>query len=362
MLFQFGGNAFRAQSDSRQSHGKNRHHFWSGRLVIDLNRLKSVVSTPSDSAVFPTGFAYRYNRANQRIRATAWDRSYWSYRYDALGQVTSGRKNWPEDLPVPGQQYEYGYDDIGNRTAVAFGGDENGVNLRSATYTANALNQYTSRSNPGTGDAHFAACDGNGNVNALVNATTGTYSAQYEYDPFGQTIRATGPMAESNPYHFSTKYQDEESGLYYYGYRYYNPSTGRWLSRDPIGENGGINPFAFIESHPIQGFDAYGLTEEPNPGFVSQWPTFLVNIGLKIPGAGFCGRAAICIEAHRRCREGCESEYGFAAIDENPAALKKCLADCNAHLLACGGKSRRKRYDDDITKSKTPKKKFPKTP
>jgi len=45
-----------------------------------------------------------------------------------------------------------GYDDIGNRTAVAFGGDENGVNLRSATYTANALNQYSSRSNPASVD------------------------------------------------------------------------------------------------------------------------------------------------------------------------------------------------------------------
>jgi YD repeat-containing protein len=82
------------------------------------------ITSPDGSVV--TNLYY----ANQRIRATAWDGSYWSYRYDALGQVTSGKKNWPEDLPVPGQQYEYGYDDIGNRTAVAFGRDENGVNLR----------------------------------------------------------------------------------------------------------------------------------------------------------------------------------------------------------------------------------------
>jgi RHS repeat-associated protein len=45
-------------------------------------------------------------------------------------------------------------------------------------------------------------------------------------------------MAKINPFMFSTKYYDWETGLYYYGYRYYNPSTGRWLSRDPLGEPG----------------------------------------------------------------------------------------------------------------------------
>ena len=63
-------------------------------------------------------------------------------------------------------------------------------------------------------------------------------SGQYEYGPFGELTRATGPMAKLNPFRFSTKYQDDESDLIYYGYRYYNGSTGRWLSRDPINEKG----------------------------------------------------------------------------------------------------------------------------
>ena len=57
----------------------------------------------------------------------------------------------------------------------------------------------------------------------------GAVAAQYEYGPFGELIRATGPMAKVNPFMFSTKFYDWETGLYYYGYRYYNPSTGRWL-------------------------------------------------------------------------------------------------------------------------------------
>ncbi|MCF7707605.1 MAG: RHS repeat-associated core domain-containing protein, partial [Verrucomicrobia bacterium] len=86
---------------------------------------------------------------------------------------------------------------------------------------------------------HFVAYDGNGNVMALVDADDGTISAEYEYGPFGELIRATGPMSD-NPIRFSTKYHDTETGLVYYGYRYYWPAMGRWISRDPIGERGGV--------------------------------------------------------------------------------------------------------------------------
>ena len=72
------------------------------------------------------------------------------------------------------------------------------------------------------GNAHFAAYDGNGNITGLIKDDKST-SARYEYSPFGETLRATGPMASLNPFRFSTKYADEESGLVYYGYRYYQP-------------------------------------------------------------------------------------------------------------------------------------------
>jgi len=58
---------------------------------------------------------------------------------------------------------------------------------------------------------------------------------------------------------FSTKFYDWETGLYYYGYRYYNPSTGRWLSRDPIEEAGGMNLYGFVGNSPVTGFDVNGM-------------------------------------------------------------------------------------------------------
>jgi len=85
--------------------------------------------------------------------------------------------------------------------------------------------------------------------------------AQYEYGPFGELLRATGPLARTFNFLFSTKYFDWETGLYYYGHRYYNPSTGRWLSRDPIEEAGGLNLYCGLRNDANNYIDAFGLKE-----------------------------------------------------------------------------------------------------
>jgi RHS repeat-associated protein len=106
---------------------------------------------------------------------------------------------------------------------------------------------------------HFAAYDGNGNVAGLVKAADGTSSAVYEYGPFGEVIRATGPMAKANPFRFSTKFQDDETDLLCYPRRYYNAATGRWLSRDPIDEQGGLNLYGFVGNNSVGVIDPLGL-------------------------------------------------------------------------------------------------------
>ena len=84
--------------------------------------------------------------------------------------------------------------------------------------------------------------------------------SQYDYGPFGELLRSTGPMAKANPFRFSTKYQDDETGLIYYGYRYYIPTTGRWPNRDPIQEEGGPNLCLFAGNASINGVDSLGLS------------------------------------------------------------------------------------------------------
>ncbi len=71
-------------------------------------------------------------------------------------------------------------------------------------------------------------------------------------------------MAFVNPFRFSTKYCDDETGHYYYGYRYYSPTQGRWLSRDPIGEYGGLNLYAFVNNNPLTFWDYLGNAGQSN--------------------------------------------------------------------------------------------------
>jgi RHS repeat-associated protein len=85
--------------------------------------------------------------------------------------------------------------------------------------------------------SHCCAYDGNGNVVALVSATTGTETARYEYGPFGEPIRVTGPGAALNPFRFSTKRTDPTTDLVLYEYRAYSPTLGRWTSRDQAEES-----------------------------------------------------------------------------------------------------------------------------
>jgi YD repeat-containing protein len=376
-----------------------------------LNRLTGLAS--ASNSAFVTSFEYQYNAANQRVAVTNVDNTYWGYGYDALGQVTNGVKHWPDASVVAGQQFGYGFDTIGNRQTTLAGGDQSGANRRLASYTANDLNEYSSRTVPGAVDVIGSATntasiwvnqiaayrktnyfwvqapvtncagaayatvttlaavpngwsaeygttnighvfvpgtpesfgydldgnltsdgrwnygwdaenrltnmtslsgapagsqlkldfvydymgrriqklvstnngsgyvaeytnrfvydgwnligilkpngslaasfmwgtdlsgssqgvggvggllsmtvysganagtylycyDGNGNVVALVNAASGVVAAQYEYGPFGELIRATGPMAKLNPFRFSTKYQDDETDFLYY--------------------------------------------------------------------------------------------------------------------------------------------------
>jgi RHS repeat-associated protein len=68
-------------------------------------------------------------------------------------------------------------------------------------------------------------------------------------------------MAKANPFRFSTKYQDDETDLLYYGYRYYNASTGRWNSRDPIMERGSKNLYALCHNESVSFYDVLGYEE-----------------------------------------------------------------------------------------------------
>ena len=67
-------------------------------------------------------------------------------------------------------------------------------------------------------------------------------------------------------FQFSTKYEDEESGLLYYGYRHYDPTHGRWLNRDPIEERGGVNLYGMVGNDSMNWIDFLGRERKPSSG------------------------------------------------------------------------------------------------
>ncbi|WP_461786356.1 RHS repeat domain-containing protein [Prosthecobacter sp.] len=108
--------------------------------------------------------------------------------------------------------------------------------------------------------AHAPLYDGNGNITELINLANGNVSARYEYGAFGETISVDGgAVAEANPVRFSTKYLDVETGIVNYELRPYQAATGRFLSRDPIGEQGGINLYGMVGNDPVNKWDYLGL-------------------------------------------------------------------------------------------------------
>ena len=105
------------------------------------------------------------------------------------------------------------------------------------------------------GQRYYPTYDGNGNVSEYLDAAA-AIAARHQYSPFGRLTVSTGLAL---PFRFSTKYLDADTSLYYYGYRYYTPELGRWLSRDPIGERGGRNLHRFIANSPVARTDYLGL-------------------------------------------------------------------------------------------------------
>ena len=88
--------------------------------------------------------------------------------------------------------------------------------------------------------------------------TAGTVVASYTYDAFGNTLSQSGTMCDVFHFRYSTKYYGPETGLYYYGYRFYSPVLMRWPNRDPVGEAGGKNLYLFCGDNPISNYDRDG--------------------------------------------------------------------------------------------------------
>jgi RHS repeat-associated protein len=219
--------------------------------------------------------------------SSSWRRIEWTY--DALGrriqQVTSIWTNnaWfvLENLKFVSDPMLFGRQIVElnatNNTLVRsyeWGLDLSGTMAGAGGVGGLACVTLHTASGPASG-TQFVCYDDNGNIVALVNAATGEVTARYEYGPFGEPIRISGPAATLNPFRFSTKRTDNTTDFVLYEYRVYSLSTGRWPNRDRINETSfkvleskrrGLfynddekNLYGFVRNNPVSRIDFLGF-------------------------------------------------------------------------------------------------------
>lgn len=214
----------------------------------------------------PDDIHYTYD-ALDRLASVIQGGNQTRYTYDAFNRrlsKTSLRQNpktkvWSEETTTryfyQGQNEVGACDAKGNITELRLLGSGKGAEIGAAI----AIELQ--------GELFAPLHDHNGNVMSLVNPRTAQVEETYRYSAYGEEIifnKSGEEVKETrNPWRFSSKRVDEETHLVYFGRRYYDPQTGRWLTPDPIGESAGPNLYAYVNNSPLTHFDAYGLWMEP---------------------------------------------------------------------------------------------------
>jgi len=205
---------------------------------------------------------YDYDCANQLTRITVTNILKAEFAYDGFGRRCIRKEfTWQTNQWLETNEVHYVYDgmlviqerDSNNVPKVSY---TRGVDLSGSMQGAGGIGGLLARTD-GSGSAFYHA-DGNGNITMLIDSS-GNQLAKYLYDPYGNTLGMWGTLASANTYRFSSKEFDLTAGLYYYGYRYYQPNLQRWLNRDPIEEQGGINLYTFLNNDIVNEIDKLGL-------------------------------------------------------------------------------------------------------
>jgi len=239
----------------------------SSAFTWNINNELIAATAGTDSPSGPSSATYQYDALGRRIRAT--------YLISNIqSQISFFYNGWNVELEHDGNDFTrrltWGLDVAG----ASGSSSSSSSSMQGAGGVGGLI--MTEDLPPGAAAPvpHFPTYDGNGNITAWVDSN-GTVVARQRYDAYGNIIHQTG-TAPSN-YGFSTKPMDQVTGLLYYGYRYYDPVTGRWPSRDPIEESGGINLYGFVGNNGIDKFDLLGQEAIKNPGKIGGKYAFIVN-------------------------------------------------------------------------------------
>ncbi|HEX6719181.1 MAG TPA: RHS repeat-associated core domain-containing protein [Pyrinomonadaceae bacterium] len=212
-----------------------------------------------------------FNETNELISRAGTDLSYDSngnlvndgsrtFEWDAVNRLTAVTRGT--------HRSEFSYDGLGRRTRIVE--KEAGTIVEDKRFVWCALEICEERNSNGNGvtkrffnqgvvdgdNRYFFTKDHLGSIRVMTNAK-GNLVARYEYDPYGRATKF-GATADAD-FGYAGYYVHRPSGLNLTMYRAYDANFGRWLSRDPIEERGGLNLYGYVNNSPVNSSDPTGL-------------------------------------------------------------------------------------------------------
>jgi RHS repeat-associated protein len=176
-----------------------------------------------------------------------------TFKYDPYGRRIEKQVNTVGCGQEPTRTTSYVYDneDIALEVQVDGGGT-------TKTYYTHGPGIDEPLARERNGNFSYYHADGLGSIVAITGQSGNTVQ-RYDYDSFGNIVTISDPSF-LQPYSYTGREWDEETGLYFYRARYYDPMVGRFISKDPIGFAGGdVNLYGYVQNNPVNWVDPSGL-------------------------------------------------------------------------------------------------------
>jgi RHS repeat-associated protein len=225
----------------------------------------SYTTNASNELTATSNASYTYDSNGNTLTKTVGSNTT-SYTWDFENRLTS------VTLPGSGGTVTFKYDPMGRRiykssssstSVFAYDGDNM---VEETNATGAVVSRYEQTQNideplamlRSSATSYYNA-DGIGSVTSLTNSA-GAAAETYTYDSFGKVTASSGSLV--NPFQYTGRESDPETGLYYYRARYYDQSAGRFIGEDPIRFEGGVDFYAYVGNSPTTYDDPRGLEPE----------------------------------------------------------------------------------------------------
>jgi len=241
----------------------NRHGVCCRKSICE-----AVIETVPSAA---TGWSQSWDFENRLIKVekgTATDKRTVTFTYDPQGRRIEKKVEILDNGSTSTETYAYVYD--GDNIPLEIQTSPSGATEKTVYTHGAGVDEHLALER--NGSSYFYHADGLGSIVSITDRNRSVVQS-YEYDSYGMVKPST---SFRNSYTYTGREWDRETGLYYYRARYYDPMEGRFISKDPIGYNGGLNVYSYVGQNPINYKDPTGLLRVPDFDAIRQYISCMI--------------------------------------------------------------------------------------